>query len=149
MSAPNRTKSLLIKLFVFVLRATLLCILGIGALMLYLGISAEKPVKETDAGSTPVARSTPVKLPFPKTYLGKWQAKNGTTINIREDGKGDFHFQDTDVTGGTLLIDGKKKILKISSVFDLSKTWKITRAPHAKNGGLVMTLDAMEFRRSP
>ena len=119
------------------------------ALANYLGIYAEKPIEKTAEPSTPATASTPLKLPFQKIYLGKWQAKNGTTIHIRDDGKGDFHFNDTDVSGGAVLIDEKKKILKISSVFDVSQQWKIDRAPQNKNGQMTMMLDEMEFRRVP
>lgn len=119
------------------------------ALANYLGIYAEKPIEKTDEPSTPVTASTPVKLPFPKIYLGKWQAQDGTSIHIRDDGKGDFHFKDTDVSGGAVLIDEKKKILKISSVFDVAQQWKIDRVPQNKNGKMTMTLDKMEFQRAP
>lgn len=119
------------------------------AIASYLGINAEKPLDETNKQSTPAPISTPMKLPFPKIYLGKWQAGNGTSIHIRDDGKGDFHLKDTDVSGGTLVIDEKNKKLKISSVFDISQEWKIDRAPQTANGKTTMLLDNIEFQRTP
>ena len=132
------------------LGAILLLFIAVFALANYLGIRAEQPNNPILAETTPTPKSPSVKLTFPKTYLGKWQAKDGTSITIREDGKGDFHSKDTDVSGGTLVIHEKKKILKISSVFDVAEQWTIDHGPkELPRGEIVLRLSGIEFQRVP
>ena len=144
-STPRKAASAL-KIF------ALICVAGaivVFALASFLGISLTRPAAPArDKGSTPSASKKPVVLKFPRTYLGKWQSRDGTILWIKSDGKADFHAGDTDVSGGILIVDEKKKVLKISSVFDISKQWKIERGPTKKpNGETVIKLNGEEFKR--
>lgn len=133
-----------------VLGAIVLLFIAVFALANYLGIHAQQPNNPIPVESTSTPKSPPVKLTFPKSYLGKWQSKDGTSITIREDGKGDFHSKDTDVSGGTLVIDEKKKILKISSVFDVAEEWKIDHGPkELPHRVIVLRLNGIKFQRVP
>ncbi len=121
--------------------------IAIFAVANYLGIHAEEPNPKPRERSTPVAASTPVKLSFPQTYLGKWQDKSGNTIVIRADGKADYHNAETDITGGILKIDETKKTLEIASVFGDLQKWEINRAPQTANDKTSIILNKMEFLR--
>ena len=147
MSTPDTQKSPLKKMFGCSCGAVVIIAIVIFALANYLGISARQPNREIAERSTPAPAKAPVKLTFSKTYLGKWQDKSGNFIVIREDGKADFHTQDTDITGGILKIDEKKKVLKISSVFGDSQHWKIDRAPQTQNEKTTIILNKSEFQR--
>jgi len=149
MSTPETSKSPFKKVLGCGCGAVLIVALAIFASATYLGIHAEKPRPKMVEQRTPAPASTPVKLTFSKTYLGKWQDKSGNFIFIRADGKGDFHWQDTDVSGGILKIDETKKVLKISSVFGDSQQWKIDRAPQTQNGSTTIILNKTEFQRVP
>ena len=149
MSTPETKKSPFKKILGCGCGAVLFLALGVFAFATYLGISAEKPVEDIEPQSTSTPENTPLKLAFPKTYLGRWQDKSGNFILIRNDAKADFRWKDTDVEGGILKIDETKKILQISSVFGDTQQWKIDRVPQTQNGKTSITLDKIEFQRAP
>ncbi|MGE3466287.1 MAG: hypothetical protein AB7J13_05080 [Pyrinomonadaceae bacterium] len=83
------------------------------------------------------------KTPPPPEYVGVWTSGDGATITIRSDGGADYKSGGTSVSGGSAVIDGSAKTLKIS-LASLGPTFKIDKAPT----GNEMTLDGIVFKKS-
>lgn len=81
--------------------------------------------------------------PVPSEYFGNWRGSDGSTINIRGDGKGDYKSGGTTVDGGTVAIDDAKNELSIT-FFGIGPSLKIDTPPSGnemKLGGVVYRKD--------
>jgi len=81
--------------------------------------------------------------PVPPAYQGNWVGSDGSTISMDSDGNASFKMGNKDVTGGGAEIDEAAKTLTIS-LFGISNTWKIDRAP---TGTGEMTLSGTVYRK--
>lgn len=81
--------------------------------------------------------------PPPAQYVGTWVGDDGTRLNIRADGSGDYFSGSSKVTGGSVTIDEAAKTLKIT-LATLGPTYKIDKAPTGNS----MTLDGVVFKKS-
>jgi hypothetical protein len=81
--------------------------------------------------------------PIPQAYQGNWVGSDGSTISMDNEGKASFKMGSKDVTGGGAEIDEAAKTLTIS-LFGISNTWKIDRAPTATGE---MTLSGTVYKR--
>ena len=81
--------------------------------------------------------------PTPPAYIGDWKGTDGSTLSIRNDGKGDYKSGGTEVNGGTVTVDESKKELSVA-FFGIGPTFKIDSPP----AGDEMKLDGMVYRRS-
>ena len=81
--------------------------------------------------------------PLPETYFGSWTGRDGSTLTIRGDGKGDYKSGGTTVDGGTVGIDDAKKELSIT-FFGIGPTLKIDSPP----SGDQMTLGGVIYKKN-
>lgn len=81
--------------------------------------------------------------PIPPAYFGTWIGQDGSTLTIRNDGKGDYKSGGTSVDGGTVEINDAKKELSIT-FFGIGPTFKVDSPPD----GDEMKLSGMVYRRS-
>ena len=76
-------------------------------------------------------------------FLGDWQGTSGTTITIRQDGKGDFHNHQYHVRGATVVIKGKQICFGFPG---FERTFTVEQPPQLGNDGLWrMRLDGELF----
>jgi hypothetical protein len=80
--------------------------------------------------------------PVPTKYQGTWKGTDGTRIYMDADGRSGFNKGSKKVDGGGAEIDESAKTLTIS-LFGISETWKIDKAPD----GDEMTLDGVVFTK--
>jgi len=66
-------------------------------------------------------------------FIGDWQGTSGTTINIRHDGKGDFHNHHYHVRGATVIIKGKRICFGFPG---FERTFTIEEPPRLGDDGL-------------
>lgn len=66
-------------------------------------------------------------------FLGDWQGTSGTTITIRQDGKGDFHSNQYHVRGATVIIKGKQICFGFPG---FERTFTIEEPPRLGDDGL-------------
>jgi hypothetical protein len=83
----------------------------------------------------------------PTSYLGDWQAQDGSVLSIRANGRGGFRMGSKNVTGGGVTVDSAARELTIG-IFGVGHTWKIDQPPGLGANGTEMKLDGMVYRRT-
>src|SRR5438105_2598281 len=81
--------------------------------------------------------------PIPSEYFGSWNGEDGSTIQIRGDGSGDYTSGGTHVTGGTVEINDADKTLSITFI-GIGPSLKIDKPP----AGNQMTLGGVVYKKS-
>lgn len=75
-------------------------------------------------------------------YAGKWQSEGGLSLQIYENGKGDYEGGGMTVTGGKVLFEGNRLSLRFMNI---GPVFQIDQAP--ENGEMV--LDGIRYKKVP
>ncbi len=113
------------------------------------GASATSATNASTGGSAPADQQSaqiPVDQTVPASYFGDWHGADGTIITLYDDGLGNYKTSKQRVTGGKVDLDEKAMTLKITGMLNISKTWKIEKAPRGKDNAKEMTLDGVVYR---
>ena len=77
-------------------------------------------------------------------YAGRWEAADGTFVQIYMDGGGDFKMSNSNVTGGSAKIDGSTLHIGLGPI---GKDFKIDQAPTQSGSAWTMKLDGIVYTK--